>query len=394
MESNLFASEWQILQENRQKLNEQIAQLKRALNNFTQEPEIKQLLEERELLYDKVREVKDKIQHHKHNISSMQELVKQRKWATTDDKMQANLDTLIERRKICKAQLIETGAPKEKIESQEQFIWELQAPIAEVEKKFRQQIVGEKEKQKELESIFEEMLINVSNSILAIEEHYRKTKKSFKETLAQMELRKIQYRDYEVEWGTKDINHLRWMLENNPSYRDDLISAYKVRFPNEDLSCILLQSISASTPRQNGLNTNKKRCHCCLTSPPIIAEENVKLEPQPWKFWITFNSNDSGQELPQERDQFLKKLTSVLEKEKCNNLRADLVYEKLIEFVSLSRQQRKQVRRVKRKYMGPLKGCTILDVRRGGHRLFLWFNETDRHIRFLFRPRKEAYKQI
>ncbi len=143
--------------------------------------------------------------------------------------------------------------------------------------------------------------------------------------------------------------------------------------------------LRASTPALEHVSGRKRRRHpkSHQEPPPEFAQGALS----PWKFWVTFSTNDLGQKLPQERGEFLKTLQVALDSVGYRNLDPALVYDKLCLFGQLSLQQRQSRKEVS--HTEPI-GRKILRVGRQ-HRLFLSIDEESRQMRFLPCPRKEAY---
>lgn len=376
----LFASQWQSFKQKWQQIVCEAEKLRRKLNFLTVEPTIKELLERKEKLKKKVPKLKKEVEMHEGNISRKFYALKYRQEAMTSRKTQQELAEKLKKGKNRLAHLERSGASETIIGNEREMIWELEGPINEVEEFYKEKNKNDEQKLKAAQQVLDETLAYIT----AIEEYYRQTKKYLKEEVRKMERMRDQCRVDGLEWATQSRDHLEWMLEHEPSYKEAVVSRYKTRFPADNLSDLFGPvSVSSSAPPKanNKRRRSKPNCSC-----PSVAK-TVPIILQPWRFWVTFNPNNPGQELPQEKSQFLEMLQSILNQLPCQNLNAGLVLNKLILVCKMSIPQRHKIKQVRE---GKFLGWKIL--RAGGeYRLFLMINEKERYVRFFPCQRKKSY---
>src|SRR3989344_3320546 len=377
-----FSLQWKKLMEERQQIVDEADQLKQKLGSLTVEPTMRQLIEEKSMIKKKIPELNEKIKMHRNNIEGRTSFLEYRHSAMSDKLIRQKFIARVNQSRGRLERLKKLGAPEVIMQNEEMLIWKRTAPIAEVEQTFRQQNIEEEQKQQEIQHILDETL----SRIATIEKHYRQTKHSLEDAIRETERKRFQCRAEEINWATQSRSHLEWMLEHQPSYRDEILGRYKMRFPADNLSD-LFPPIPTSTREVKRVNTKKRHSRSC--APAALVVETTTVAPQSWRFWVTFNANDPGQELPQAKDQFLQNLQSAIDKEAYHNLDVQLVYEKLLAVTKMSMQQRQEMH----KLIGtePM-GWKILRAGKK-HRLFLLIDEEMRHIRFLPRQRKKSYSQ-
>ncbi len=378
--SELFDAEWKNLEVKRQQLLQEAMQLKKKLNSFMEEPVMEQLLREKDRLKKELPKLREAVNAHDDVVLGYQWKLKQRRLAVTNRQVRQVLDERLKRYKKRLEQLVRLHAPEVIQSNERRMIWEIETPIEELEKFCEQSRLEEERKKRESQQAPDQAL----NRIAAIDEHYRQTKQCLEEAIRVTEQKQRDCFMEEMEWATQDRDHLKWILEGGFLHRDDVIRRYKTRFP-EDTLADLIPPAHAQTPvvpKSNG----KKRSRS--PSSAQEAEVAVPADPQPWRLFITFQSYDPGQELPLEKNGFVKNLRAVLDKVDCHNLDVSLAYEKLLAVCGMSRQQRLEMKKI---YLaGEFFGWRIARVGKK-YRLFLSIDEEERCIRFVARPRKTSY---
>jgi hypothetical protein len=268
------------------------------------------------------------------------------------------------------------------IVSEERMVFELEAPIEEVEELYRSMSDESQREQGERQCALDA----VNESIKGLEEHYRQVKHCLEDAIRDAERKMQEHHAEQVEWATQSRSHLEWTLKYVPSYKDEAVRRYKVRFPEDDLADLL-----PPAPVQNhdrGGNSKRRRNRSRIVSAPA---EEVVITPLPaWRFWVTFNAQEPGQELSSQKEQFLACLQTVLEKEAYLDLSAIKVYHQLMVVTKMKTAQRQQIKKVM--VDRELLGWKIVRAGRE-HRLFLLVDEENRHVRFLPRRRKMSYSE-
>lgn len=376
-----FASEWQSLQEQRQQLIAEGDRLKRTLNNLPDEPSIALLLEEMSQLKEKVKELEGKSDLHQGEIRHMQNILQRRRQAITDKHLQQELGIRLTNRRERLAELERVGAPKVIQENERRLIWEVEAPIAELEQRFREQIAEEERKRRVVAQVLQETL----DRIAAIEGHYRQTKRQLREAIQETERRRQQLYEDSVQWAVQDRHHLQWTLEREASCRDDVIRRYRTKFPTDTLSDLLPSPTTQLVQARSFPKARRKRKDVALpATPPATA-----LTAKTWRFFITFNEEDQGDELSGEEALFLSDLQEVLRKAAYHSLNVQIVYNKLLAVTRMTVQQRQEMDKVVEAQPA---GWKILRLGRK-HRVFLSIDEDTCQVRFMPRLRKKSYSQ-
>lgn len=382
MDPSILAASWTELQEKRRRLLEETESLKCRLHNFEAEPDIPELLAEWNRLEEDISRLQEQAAHHKHIIQEKQDVLKRRRLAQTDSRVRRTQNESITNRRICLAKLERLRAPEQIIRTQQKMIWELEAPIQDVEFAYEQICTVEYIKEK----IIRRTVEVAQSHIHEIRTRYRDRKKTLKEALREAMKHKADYPEEEAAWALQSAAHFRWALAHGPMDREWIIRRYRERFPKDDVSdvcpalAITQQCMSCSShsrkwrPSHSASNQNSKK--------PLD-------EAQPWRFWVTFKAEDPGRELPADQKQFVRDLQTLLERENYRNIDPQLTHERLLAITLMSRQERKRIKTVRK---AKPRGWKIWRVTRE-HRLFLKIDEEQRTICFLPCPRKESYKE-
>lgn len=382
--AQLFASQWDELKKRRQEIAYLLSKLKVEIDNLSSSSIVEPLFEEKIQLEKCVKKMQKTISDHKYVIDGKRLFLKKRRLLGDNVKNPKHLDEILYNRRERLDQFNAMGTPQLITETKVRISWAVKAPINEVEKVLYAEIAKEEQ---EMQLVADTLKITFAR-IAEIDEQCCLVKIFLKEKMAEVELWKKDHKEKEDTWATQSQRHLKWVIDHEPFYKDRLLSIYQAKFPQEDLSGILTQNSPSLVPTQKTPTVNKKKSRS--NGVPDLPKPAEAKEPAPWKFWVTFKPGDLGQELPVEEDAFTKTLAPILKKQNLHNLRADLVYDELMIFIAKGEIGRRKNRIVKRNYMGLLKGWKIIEVT-GEHRLFLCFNEKDRWIRFLPRPRSNAY---
>lgn len=373
MSTALFTFEWQALSEIRGKWTERITELKIKLRNLSTEPDFKSLLREKESLRKRAATLQHDIKKQKEVINIMHQLIIDRKASLTNRTIKQQCDYTTNERRRCVAYLKRENAARERIEKHERLLWELEAPIEEVERVFDQKIPEEEQVLKTLEDAFEHALIRITE----IKEAYTRARTQLQEEIGVMEARLPQLKMEELEWATQDIDHLHWALEQNVfNDRNRLIRHYQAKFPDQNVSGLLSRETAAVRPTHH-LKGKRRRTRVNIEPSPDGAQIDLPPTPDAWRFFITFNPSQLGQELPNECKQFVENLTLILDKADYHSLNAWLVYEKLLLVTGMTVQQRQHLKLANKPH-----GWKMLNVSKD-YVLFLWIDEKKWHIQFM-----------
>ena len=376
-----FASEWQRLKEMREQLVRETDRLAKKRASLSQEPEMLKLLQEKRELKKEVPDLNLDVRVHSCDIEGRRNNLEKRRRATTDERVQRELATKLKNHRNRLARLEELKVPEVILEKGRRLIFEVEGPIEDVETLYRQMDVESWQKQQQAQLTLEETLERIST----IDGHYRSTKHCFEEAIREIQRMIEEHHAKEIEWATRSRGHLEWMLEHEPSRKDDIVRRYMTRFPADTLVDLFPPPPTpALTPQKPG---GKKRHARPDVSPPLVAKK-PGADLSPWRFWVTFNANDEGQELSQEKEQFLADLRTAFEAVACSTSLVALVYDKLMAVAGMEVPQRQTIKKLA--YGERLTGWKIIRVSRQ-YRLFLSVDEERRYIRFLPCQRKKAY---
>ncbi|MGD1002955.1 MAG: hypothetical protein ABR884_00045 [Minisyncoccia bacterium] len=380
-----FLPEWERLLHERQRLMGEAEQLRRKLSSLPQELEMKKLLEEKQKLKDEAARLGSTIHFHKEDIEATSErhqrTLKRRRALTDLGTQQGIARQLGERRKRL-ATLEKLGAPEYIRGQEKRMVFELEAPIEEVGKLYQQMEAEAESEQRERQRAFDE----VNESIKKLEEHYRQVRHCLEDALRQAEGKVLEHRTNQVEWSTQSRGHLEWVLKHGPSYKDDIVRRYQVRFPTDNLIDLFPPSPALDHTQVGNGKRRRMRSRVSVAS----VEERAVVPMPAWRFWLTFNENEEGQELPTEKEKFLACLQTALERAAYPNLPTAKVYSQLMMVTRLKTAQRQQIKRVM--IDQEMLGWKIVRAGRE-HRLFLLIDEEKRHLRFLPRQRKVSYSE-
>jgi len=381
--SELFASQWQALQLQRQKLVQEAGQLKRSLYSLSSEPDMQQLLEEKDQLKKIIPELKNSISLCQGFIDGHRNKLAYRRKALTDKRAKRKLDTLIKENCEKIANLEEGQFSNSALEDVKLEMRLLQAPLEEAEEICSKFIARERQ----LQEVAQQMLGHALDRVATIEEHYRDTKKCLKEAIVAAQQQLQNHHLEEISWAARDRQRLEWMLENQPTFKHEVIRRYRARFPQDDISDLILPPpVSAPNPKK----AKKKKRHAKPANQESESTSaSLSQSPPTWKFHLTFSENDPGRELPQAKNDFLRVLQSALNNNNYHGIKVKLVYKKLMLVCGMSIQERQTMKEIKKI---ELAGWKILKVTTRD-RLFLSINEEQRIIRFLPCKRKESYNQ-
>jgi len=375
-ESELLASQWRILKEGEQELIDEVEKHKRKLNSLMEE-----LATKKELLQRNIPELREAVETHKDAISSRCRFLERRRLAGTHRGEKKEFARMLRNQKKQLVRLQNSNAPEEILERSKRMIFEIEAPINELEVLYHWMEVEDRKRQQAAQQILDDKLDRIG----AIEEHYRQTKQYLQEAVCESEQRRKQFRSERVQWAAKTRTHLEWILKNEPLYKEDAVCQYRENFPADNLSNLFPPT---SAPVQATYRVGDKKRHAQPSfCPSPVAEAVPVARMQAWKFWVTFNPDEVGRELPQEKHKFLSILQSVLAREDYHDIKPGIVYDKLRAVSKMTLQQRQKIKTIRDSE--PL-GWKILKVGRG-HRLFLLIDEEGRHIRFIPRQRKKSY---
>jgi hypothetical protein len=370
-----FIAQWEELKRWRQELMDEVNQLKSR--DVLRDPVMQGLLQEKKLLEKEVRKLVEEVRNCDLDIQDRKQFIERRRKALAGDKMlQRQYAARLNRRKDSLARLKEMSTPNIIIQNEERIIWEMEADAVEVEAAVREEIAKTEKNKREAEGV----LAEIHAWIATVNVYYRASKQCVSNAIHEIELRQREHRQREVEWATQDREHLEWMLTCEPGYQLDVLRRYCERFPQDTLRDIIPPA------REHGVNSPKPR-KVELDEKEEDKEEKVVTSPKEWKFILVGDLDDIGVELGRARAAFCENLQSALY-EMGYNLNPELIYQKLVGITRMSVAQRRRMKQVR---MGKFRKWKILKIAR--YRIFLSVSEGGGEIRFVLRPRREAYDE-
>lgn len=375
---SVFAKQWEELQRSRQQLIKEAEQLRQKLRGITDDESMQQLFAERTMLQQRVSVLEKQIKHHRSNIQCNLAKIAYRKRALDSEETDQDIAKRLKTRRARLQDLKSFDAPPSIIEKEERMIWDLEGQIKEVEEWYQKQNANEELQLSAVSHVLNDVVARIS----AINSHYRKTKQCLEQEILQMENARQQCHADEVEFATQDRSHFEWILKYDPSYKDDVVRRYRVRFPGESLEDLFPSPMRVLS----SCKKQKRRSQASVQTVPI--PEATLVPQKSWRLWVTFSATEPGQELPQSQDQFVKILQTVLlARAECRSLDPKIVYDKLMMVSGMSMQQRQEMNK-----LADVEPRGWKKLRAGKrHRLFLLIDEEKQHIRFLPYPRKKAY---
>ena len=391
VEQHEFASQWQMLQKNRQELMAEIARVKFELNNIC-EAQIQLFIEEKNVRTKEAKEVQSHINRLAKTIRDKLLFLKCRRKALTDSKIKKELEKQVRR---CKNRMEElkilddpmgifvagmgiTASPVLTAHDA-RIIWENQAPIDEVQKVFLAENATTEKAKQVLEGIHGAIMAR----IFLIEECRRQSKQCLDETVVKIEEAVTLQRAEEIEWGSFDRAHVAWILQNEPLYRDEVIARYKERFPGGDLSDLEPKTSTITSQATNAPKTRRKKVNS------LVPTKTETIEPvgKQWEFFFVLRATHAGQKLPGGKVEFLEELRHLLHKKaRCRGADLKSVYRQLVEATLASTQELVIMERVA---FGEFKGWKKCKTRK--HRFFLDVDKPNKKIRLFLEIKEEAY---
>lgn len=321
-------------------LHDHIAALKRKLLNFSSGPEGKALLRQQQAAQATCHDLQQQLESARNKLASLERLIELRRQAMKNNTQALELAQRQQNRGQRLAKLRQQNTPGVIIQNEERMLWEVTAPITELETYLRVT-------QETLSQISQEFS-RAGSDLAAKQELYRLGKKKVQQDIAAAGER---------------------LREVSQIAVPPVISATAIIPPT-------------GAPVTESRRRKKKR-HCQIM--PAHAN-GVAKEETAWQFLFTEHENNNGIELSSEPEKFASELHEKLAKEMPARL-AKLVYKKLLKVTKLSIQQRQELNKLVD--LEPVGGKKIKVSRQC--RLFLGIDEASRKIRFMIMPHSVAY---
>jgi hypothetical protein len=373
-----FVAAWDALKQERQRLIDDVARIRSMLSNLRDDRSMRQLLDEKDDLQRRLPDMRGAVEAIAFSGKSVHEALRDRRRALADPRLQAEIARRLQSRRDRLVQLESIRAPASIIARERELIFELEAPIPEVEalfeRKQREEVEGQDAARVALDTALQR--------IASIEAHYRETKRCLEQELQAADARRLAHAGIMMEWATQSAAHLEWIIAQDPMRKSDMLRRFRQRFPDEDTSAFQDQPMPLMAEKKPDAC---KRAPQPLSVPPQEAEP---APPEPWTFSVTFRPDDAGKVLPATEQEFVQSLHDAVSNADYRGLDPKLAYEKLMAVAGMAKQHRQEIRKVTD---GPWLGWKVLRVGKK-HRLFLAVDEERRNIRFVPQRRKTAYQ--
>ncbi len=141
---------------------------------------------------------------------------------------------------------------------------------------------------------------------------------------------------------------------------------------------VLFEEAQGSEEKKNGV----------ALMPVEVRRQPAMKIGKPWRFSMTFDITRKAEQLPSDQEGFVETLGCMMKEVRYADLDPRVVYRKLLTIMEMDAQQRNRMKKIKYDNCD-LDGWT--SARIGAHRLFLRFDENERHMTLHLRPRKDAY---
>lgn len=372
-----IASQWEELQREKQNIADKIKELNFKIQNPGEAPETKELLAAKNDLKGKEKETRRKIDLLKNVIDfrlgigdyicGLRSRLQKEELNKGLEGLAINLEKFAKKRKI---------APDIVNCLKSQILLMIEVDSAELLKRLMKWN-NEDELQRNL---LKQDLPAMENIIAKSSELYCENRRLLKQELDKTEEQLEMHNGGIMQWATQNRVYLKWILENQHLPASAVISVYKERFPNDDISGLL--PILLKPKQTSPLRPPEK---------PVAPKETYDASktkeesfPQDYQiFWY-----QTGEELPslQKRSRFLKKLKTIFNS-KFQNLNPELVYKKLLDLLQTPPNQR--TANYKKATLGKFKRW--FKVKAAKFRFLFNVNEIKKRVMMHIQLRKDVY---
>ncbi len=372
-----FEVQWKFLQDAKQEIALQINQLVQILNNLTSDPGMQMLT--RDGLIEQAKEYQALIHAHRFVINRRLLFIKQRTMALTDRRVKKHMDVCLAKSKKRLRVLIAGSESNIVIQKEKDLIWQIDGPIADVERFLRF-----KNQQSKLDAMVAEGLLQITlEKIKSIDEFYQQAKKSLNDLIFKARDKKELSCKAILEWATCDKDHLLWVIDKERSSEDEVIRFYKNRWPNDNLTDVPCKKVASFNSMPDKPKATRKR----VSKLPEIDSGQVIVDcPKPWEFFLVSGALGDGKILPTEREEFLREVRLFLPNSVAG-LDIGTLYDKLTGLTRLNLHQRQLLTKI---VGDQFHGWQRLRIRK--YRVLIFIDEDRHQIRFFpFKKDNEPY---
>ncbi len=380
-----IAEEWRGLGEQRKEFLLTVDTLQRRLLSISSEPEMSDLIREKKKLQQEILAIKDQIGCSEWEIRNTQFVLDQRETALKHPNIQAQLSILLKERQGRLDVLLRLdNVPEVILECAKRIVFELEAPLEELKQHCT-------ERKASFEQELEEARCNLGATMLELERvkrRYSAIQSDLQTAIHVADQNARACRIQQVELGARDHISLEWVLQNDPTFTQDVVRVYRQRFPHDDLSDLFPSKPSVVTV-YSGVQKRPKQSY---RQSAVVAPIAQPALPG-WRFSVTFSGKEDGQELPDGKKQFLSQLKSILKgRPDLSELSTEKIYHKLKMITGMTVVERQRLKQIVGEDDGlrDLAGWKTVKAE-GRFRLFLLIDEEKRNIRFLPKRRRDAY---
>ncbi|TSC72028.1 MAG: hypothetical protein G01um101438_788 [Parcubacteria group bacterium Gr01-1014_38] len=386
--------EWEPLVARRDRTRRYVNALRIRVLNLATEPALQEQCRLKKCAEKELRSVRTQYAEALYDSQYYRRFIEVRCRATRDPSLAKEIESRLKRRKA-RLRYLERNADTPDAETaqgdsemlhatiqrERDLIWVYTTPISKLEE--RRQLDEERCAQKLHEL---EIAIRAQEEKLArLETEYRTLRQRVKDDLTEAEKEFSEAHRAILEWACRDAKRLHWLLEREPHCRAEALGQYQHAHPEEKLSDLIPQEnvspLLVSPPSSARRKRSKKR----RMTPADIEGHAVREPDAPWRF-VLVDASLTHERMLDGLPESVDDLRALLRKDRHPDADPNLIAETLARVTRLSKQERQLLKRL----VGvEPKGWKI--VRAGDYRLFLDIDETQRRIRFLVRPRREAY---
>lgn len=302
-----------------------------------------------------------------------------RREALTNPSAQKDLQKRLKNRQERLARFRTMTAPVRIIKNEERMVWKCSAPLEEVERFY---VEKQETLQQEIGNLGERIQA-LQTALNSVNEQLRERKRYLKSLPEGTRKRIAAHREDLRVWAVQDTERLVAYIGSHPTERHELVAIYNAQHPTDQFLLSEPNNGKAAhqSPTTPHRHPERRRKSPGMNAQAIPLRETVNTL---WQFELVGDSLGTLLLLPTNEqaahhaiiDHFKKKGSNV----------GHLVYTALKRVITLSKIQRQTMHKL---VDASPQGWKI--AKAGRFRIFLDIHEETRHIRFLVRPRRDAY---
>lgn len=364
-------TEWNALLREREDARARADAARIRMMNLAGEPSTSQNRAQKTRLVHELRTVREESRSTLENIAYW---IRYRRRAVHDRSTAEEIKEALPRSKVRLDFFEKTGGPDCAIENEKKLIWKRTASLEDLEQHHRS-----------LEETFQPKIRELEEALALTETAYHALRRGARNQESEAEKAFSLAKDFILEWGCRDTERLCVFLDHDPHRRSEVLRLYKERHPDADLSAFSQESPlrapatpTVSKKRKGHRRANSAQSVGASTSAPRISDP-------PWAF-IFVDEALTRETVLDSTAGNADHLSSLLHEYGHHHADPQVILDGLQRVTRISTQERQLLN----KLVGvEPHGWKI--VKAGRYRLFLEIDEKARRIRFLVRPRKEAY---